>query len=517
MQSYLKFLLIGTLTILFVTCSTTPIVGTSIDITPLKLHQKAQSDDFTLWWRSSDYVIPTLVESGSELIGDQITVNGEFRAELQINRIELGWSYGFYKTFSDDLVIPTSEYNPLTDAIDLDEFAWVQIDDIQMGEMIRFNLTWESRDLEDLGDCDVMAWWSFSDNSSWTYANNLLSNQMVGDDKPKSGSYFPTTAGSITVGIYDNSSAEGLYTLTVDTLNIGWYYNVAGDQIEYVLGNDMYYNATITLVINGYTGDEVRYVVMYRSLTLLGVFAPTVTAVSVSGPPSNPTISWSVEDKNEWDYFRWMLSISSDGGLLFRRLIWGEWGYSYEWDASEYEYQEYIFRVIVTDSTELQGAGYSEPYYAGAYFPFSINSPSDLHFIVGTPDKTITWTPVCNESLGYRLFRDGLLLERGTWTLGDIVVSLDDLEVGIYSYNLVMYDLVDNIEQSDEVIVEVLPSLTSGGEIWGEESPILWGLSIGITLGSIALIGLVCVLIINAKREGKGRWNEDYQFEYADP
>lgn len=115
--------------------------------------------------------------------------------------------------------------------------------------------------------------------------------------------------------------------------------------------------------------------------------------------------------------------------------------------------------------------------------PF-VDSPDDLNFTVGTTGEEIKWGTLDFPPYGYEVFRNGTLLTSGDWDIAhqDVIISLDDLEVGVWNFTVVITDYLMN-SVSDTVMVTVNSSFAIGSET----------LLIVGGVGAIVIIGAVVV------------------------
>lgn len=84
-----------------------------------------------------------------------------------------------------------------------------------------------------------------------------------------------------------------------------------------------------------------------------------------------------------------------------------------------------------------------------------INHPPDIEYHVGATGHNITWNPsgLCLNS--YETFRNDTLLVSDDWNEFPIVVSVDGLEPGVYTYRIDVYDSSEN-KAVDNVMVSVI-------------------------------------------------------------
>ncbi len=83
------------------------------------------------------------------------------------------------------------------------------------------------------------------------------------------------------------------------------------------------------------------------------------------------------------------------------------------------------------------------------------SNPSDMHIGEGTTGNAIVWTPWDASPASYSVLRNGIEIDSRPWGGSPIIVSLDGLSLGVYSYTLSLYDRV-GLSASDTVIITVL-------------------------------------------------------------
>ncbi|MFW9959223.1 MAG: hypothetical protein ACFFCT_14220 [Candidatus Odinarchaeota archaeon] len=114
----------------------------------------------------------------------------------------------------------------------------------------------------------------------------------------------------------------------------------------------------------------------------------------------------------------------------------------------------------------------------------TIDHPADVVFEYGTSGKNITWTPSSILPDSYELRLNSQLDDSDEWNGSQIVVSLDNLIPGVYSYNLTVFDKLGE-SVSDAVAVVV----TGGSENFDL-------VLVGIVAGAGAIIIVLIIVII---------------------
>lgn len=88
------------------------------------------------------------------------------------------------------------------------------------------------------------------------------------------------------------------------------------------------------------------------------------------------------------------------------------------------------------------------------YTPPLINHPPDILYEVNSEGHFITWSPYDENPSIREVWRNSTLLSSGQWWGGNVTIGIDDLQVGIYNYTLVVYDIFGT-SAGDSVLVTV--------------------------------------------------------------
>ncbi|MHA2255070.1 MAG: LVIVD repeat-containing protein [Candidatus Heimdallarchaeaceae archaeon] len=119
----------------------------------------------------------------------------------------------------------------------------------------------------------------------------------------------------------------------------------------------------------------------------------------------------------------------------------------------------YYWRVAAIDSEGDIGA-FSEIRSILIFEDLSIpiiNSPNDFFYQIGTTGHQIVWIPSDSNPSLYNITLDGVLFDESIWIGGNIVIDIDGLGLGTYTFKCSVYDLLDHTT-SDEVEVSVVPT-----------------------------------------------------------
>jgi hypothetical protein len=436
---------------------------------------------------------------------------------MDIVNVSWGFGEGDYLHQGGDLLATFSGYIPGLFDMQLEAYAWVRVDGIAIGDFVDIKLDWLTQSgLE--GDCEVLAFWADTDNSTWTYNNNLLGRQMCTDEKPERGSFYADQSGALMIGIYCAAGYGGTYSLTVDFRNM--FYNLEmSNEVILPIWDFIFLNSTCCLDFIGYAEDGTQFIERFTGITFNGLFSPEIQQIDISGSLETPFISWNVTDRNVNETIRSSLYVSSDGGSSYDILLRNTLATSYEWDATSHPLHNYKVRLTVTDSKELQDTDYSSFFEAGVETPLSISHPDDIEYVEGAMGETLTWYPRCGVALQYRVTLDGQSYRSGTWQQGQLRIILGTLSVGTHVFNITLTEPISEKQVSDSVNVTVLSDTpddsTSDTSIVSniplDSDFVLSSFMTGITAGSLSLIIIVSAAIINAWRNKKGYWDRPYE------
>ncbi|WP_371803869.1 BspA family leucine-rich repeat surface protein [Candidatus Lokiarchaeum ossiferum] len=84
----------------------------------------------------------------------------------------------------------------------------------------------------------------------------------------------------------------------------------------------------------------------------------------------------------------------------------------------------------------------------------NVDSPADVSYIAGNLGSNITWSVGDENPYQVKLFRDSVLIQQATWENGSIIINVDGLDEGSYTYTIELIDWYGN-SASDNVMVTV--------------------------------------------------------------
>jgi hypothetical protein len=202
------------------------------------------------------------------------------------------------------------------------------------------------------GDCDIMVWWADTDNTTWSYGNNLVGDVMATGAHPEVGSFTADQTGSIMVGVFDYDLAPGTFTVTVDT-RVGIYEDADGSEVTYD-SYEFLRNGTFQVQILAETDTNIEYEINYAALTFENFFSPELLTVDVTGTGNEKTITWTASDLNAGDEHFFEVLLSSDEGLTYQLLARNLTTASYVWDSTGFLIRNYTVMIRVYDNDPVE-------------------------------------------------------------------------------------------------------------------------------------------------------------------
>jgi hypothetical protein len=310
-------------------------------------------EDVILSYTSDDRAGVTTVADLDTIWGDHAVLNASFPTfnlpnmpEFEISWIQVGFLSGVYFHESGTLVIPDAAYDPFSGPVQLDQFAWMQVDGIVEGDNVDVEVDFTN------GDCDIMAWWVGTDNTTWSYGNNVLGDQMATGAHPEVGSFTAGQSGSLMIGIFDYDLAPGTFTVTVDT-RVGIYEDADGSEVTYD-SYEFLRNGTFQVQILAETDTNIEYEINYAALTFENFFSPELLTVDVAGTGNEKTITWTASDLNAGDEHFFEVLLSSDEGLTYQLLARNLTTTSYVWDSTGFLIRNYTVMIRVYDNDPVE-------------------------------------------------------------------------------------------------------------------------------------------------------------------
>ncbi|MDH5646813.1 MAG: BspA family leucine-rich repeat surface protein, partial [Candidatus Heimdallarchaeota archaeon] len=304
----------------------------------------------------------------------------------------------------------------------------------------------------------------------------------VGDRNP--GTYTITRNGTLLVT--SNVWVNGTLTLNVDGLSVGIY--------EFIIS---------VLDIDGNEALDVVVITVYESISPI-VDSPLDISYEI-GTTGNE-ITWIAGDDHPNIY-----NVIKDGEIWIPSTQWINGSIIVNIDGllvGNYNFVIYVY--------DLNGNWMSDEVIVDVYetIPPIIDSPLDISYETGTTGNVITWITGDDHPNIYNVTIDGSIWINSTqWINGSIIVNIDGLLVGNYSFVIYVYDLSGNWV-SDEVIVDVydlntFPSSDPSNPLSSSPSPIppgfvVFGVAAGVAAISFAGYRYIQSRSGNSNNENRG-------------
>jgi hypothetical protein len=314
------------------------------------------NEDLVLSYTADDALHPNVISVADldTVWGDHAVLNASYpdfnlpnMPEFEVTWIQIGFLSGVYHHESGSLVIPAASYDPFSGPVQLDQFAWERVDGIVEGDNVALSVDFTN------GDCDIMAWWAGTDNTTWSYANNVLGAVMATGNHPEAASFVAGQSGSLMIGIFDYDLAPGTWTVTLDT-RVGVYDDADGPEVTYD-SYEFLRNGTFQVQILAETDTNIGYEINYAALTFENFFSPELLTVNVTGTGLVKTVTWTYDDLNAGDEHFFEVLLSADSGASYQLLATNITTSSYVWDSTGFtELLTYKIMIRVYDNDPIE-------------------------------------------------------------------------------------------------------------------------------------------------------------------
>jgi len=180
---------------------------------------------------------------------------------------------------------------------------------------------------------------------------------------------------------------------------------------------------------------------------------------------SGYSISWTATDNNPDSYIIYREGVVVDSGS------WTS-GVPITINVDGLTVGSYNYTIVVTDASNNTATDTVIVTVEDTTAP-AVDSPADITYEEGTSGHSISWTATDNNPNSYIIYREGVVVDSGSWTSGvPITVNVDGLTVGPYDYTINVTDASNN-NATDTVIVTVedttAPAVDSPADITYEE------------------------------------------------
>ncbi len=377
--------------------------------------------------------------------GDHVTLNVTFSEaflsnfpEMEIQTTILSLNSGILVEQTDNLVIPDGSYDPFSGIVDLTQFAWEVIDGIAEGDTVDIEVDFTN------GDCDIMVWWTDTDDTTWTYGNNLVGDMMVTGSRPEYGSFVADRSGNISIGIFDYDLVPGTYTLEVDTIESIVTGSSGRTAIydTYEIGR----NSTFDVEVIGVATEGTEFFAIWDDVTFNNFFSPNVTVVSPNGGEtwtSTHSITWTATSLNvEGDPIS-DVYISNDAGYSYMLFAAGLTGTTLDWDTSIWQDMDSYMVKVKAQDRGMTGEDESDGVFTAGVLPIQgvppiIFGQLELNYSYGVIGNSLEWIIGDLHPQLIALWVDGLLVSSYSWnTLANVTtVNCDGLFFGSHNYTI---------------------------------------------------------------------------------
>jgi hypothetical protein len=191
----------------------------------------------------------------------------------------------------------------------------------------------------------------------------------------------------------------------------------------------------------------------------------------------NPYFEWIVSDENPFYYY-----IMNE----FLPVSFGPWdGSNINLSLAGWDLGVYNLTLIIQDAYDQFAMDSVLVTIEDTTSPL-INHPSDLVIPPNNGSFSILWYPTDLLYDTYEIYQNGSLVESGSWDDTGMSYNISSLEVGIYEFELIVYDTSDN-SASDTVLVFVEEE-----EVPSAPLDITFIISIGGISVIVVVVGLIC-------------------------
>jgi len=196
-----------------------------------------------------------------------------------------------------------------------------------------------------------------------------------------------------------------------------------------------------------------------------------------------PDLEWSISEANP-DYYR----IEINGITTYS----GSWnGSDISVELNGLDIGVYNFTLFVNDTFEQYSVNSVIITIEDTTAP-TINNPFDIIIHPGDTDISITWEPADLKPDYYEIYQNGSLITTDTWNNTDIVYNITDLQPGIYTFQIVVYDSSENSVSDTVLVVVEVPS----DDLFNVDITLI------ISIGSIGVIVIIIGVICRSRGQG---------------
>jgi hypothetical protein len=165
-------------------------------------------------------------------------------------------------------------------------------------------------------------------------------------------------------------------------------------------------------------------------------------------------------------------------------------------NTTTYNLGLHMFRFRATDASEIVTMDEVQVRFVDFTSPV-IQGHADITYFYGDIGNSIIWNCTDLRPNNYRILRNGTEIESGTWNTTRFVVNVDEFDVGVYNFTLIVYDDAGNYAR-DVVILTV-------------QNAWITGTTDLLQVGIIIALGASVASIIIIRQVIKQRKKKDYQ------
>ena len=228
---------------------------------------------------------------------------------------------------------------------------------------------------------------------------------------------------------------SGLWNSTLETISI----SVDG------FGPGIYNYTLVVYDVGGNTETDTVFVVV-NDITLPAINHPSDIVMELGS--LSYQIVWSPSDlyPQSWELYR--------DDVLIHFGLWNSSLETFEVQLDGLDLGEYNYTLAVFD---ISGNSVSDTVLVSVSDTISptLDNPDDVQYECGSAGNQIIWSPQDLKPDSYDLYRNGTLIDSGTWDGSDIVVVVDGLDFGTYNFTLVVSDTSNNNASSTVMVLVV--------------------------------------------------------------
>ncbi len=339
--------------------------------------------------------------------------------------------------------------------------------------------------------CDARNIFKLFYSSNITISDNYIGNGNIGIDVESSSTNVQIVGNKIvanSVGIkisdsstdnivYDNAFAGNTLSAQDDVAGNHWNSTDTGNAWDDYTGSGPY-------DISGSAGSK-----DYHPVQLIDDTSPVIDSpedLTFNVGTTGHSITWNPTEEYPVSYELYINTALSESGYWC--------GGSFTFNVDDLSVGVYNYTLVVYDAGSNRA---NDTVFVNVYNDWSaptIDNPSDINYVVGTTGHTITWSPVDDTPERFDIYRNGSLIESGSWDGSPIVLNVDGLSIGTYNFTLVVFDSLGHWT-NDTVFVTVIAGTTTTSTTPTTTEPIP-APSIDIMFVTTLIIAGVVIVII---------------------